>query len=238
MLNAAVAVLALAGIAALTPGAAMAEVTGGAVRSRPDPPLMAEPPFPRSPQTRSGRTDADQTGTEQAGIRQTRVKRARSLRMGFAIPTRIRIPSIGVDAPLVKIGLDRRGRLQPPPLHRAGVAGWYVGSASPGQIGPAVVTGHMDTRTGPAVFYRLRQVRNGARVYVDRRDGSTAVFAVRKRIRVPKTSFPTDRVYGDIGKAGLRIITCGGPFDNRTHHYRDNLIVFAQLVRAINSRAA
>ena len=170
--------------------------------------------------------------------KRAKTKRSRALRMGFSVPKRIRIPSIGVNAPLVKIDVDRRGRLQVPPLSRPGVAGWYVGSASPGQIGPAVVVGHMDTRTGPAVFFRLRRLKPGARIYIDRRDGSTAVFEARKRIRVPKTRFPTDAVYGDIGNAGLRLITCGGAFDHRTRHYRDNIIVFARLVRAINHRSA
>lgn len=176
-------------------------------------------------------------GTKQvAQAKQQKRKRAR-LQMAFSVPTRIRIPSIKVNAPLVKINVDRRGRLQVPPLSRPGVAGWYVGSASPGQLGPSVIVGHMDTRTGPAVFYRLRKIKRGARVYVDRRDGSTAVFVVRRRIRVPKTAFPTEQVYGDIGNAGLRLITCGGTFDNRTRHYRDNVIVFARLTRAITPRA-
>lgn len=182
--------------------------------------------------------DTKRATAKRAAAKRTAAKRTKALRMGFAIPTRIRIPSIGVNAPLVKITTDRRGRLQVPPLSRPGVAGWYVGGASPGQIGPAVIVGHMDTRTGPAVFYRLRKIKRGARVYVDRRDGSTAVFQVRKRIRVPKTAFPTDKVYGDIRNSGLRLITCGGAFDNRTRHYRDNVIVFARLARAITPRAA
>lgn len=239
MINAAVAVLALTGMVVLAPRPAAAADAGGAVPSRPGPPAAAEEePVPRTHPARADQTRAGRTGDEQADAQQAGTGRSGALRMAFAIPTRIRIPSIGVNAPLIKINTDRKGRLQPPPLSRAGVAGWYVGSASPGQIGPAVVTGHMDTRTGPAVFYRLRNVRTGAKIYVDRRDGSTAVFTVRKRIRVPKKSFPTDKVYGDIGNAGLRIITCGGPFDNRTRHYRDNLIVFAKLARAINPRAA
>jgi len=167
-----------------------------------------------------------------------KAKRARKLSMRYSVPVRIRIPSIKVNAPLMKLGVDRKGRLQTPPLSKPGVAGWYVGSVTPGQIGPAVVVGHMDTRTGPAVFYRLRQLKMGALIYVDRRDGSTAVFKARKRIRVPKTKFPTDKVYGDIGNAGLRLITCGGAFDNRTRHYKDNVIVFARLVKAINHRSA
>jgi len=188
---------------------------------------------------KTGPGDGAETGAATKAKQGAKAKPARRvLHMRYSVPVRIRIPSIRVNAPLMKLGLDRRGRLQTPPLSRPGVAGWYVGSASPGQIGPAVVVGHMDTRTGPAVFFRLRQLKPGARIYIDRRDGSTAVFEARKRIRVPKTRFPTDAVYGDIGNAGLRLITCGGAFDHRTRHYRDNIIVFARLVRAINHRSA
>jgi len=185
--------------------------------------------------TRNG-AEADAAAKAKQGAKAKPARRV--LHMRYSVPVRIRIPSIRVNAPLMKLGLDRRGRLQTPPLSKPGVAGWYVGSASPGQIGPAVVVGHMDTRTGPAVFFRLRRLKPGARIYIDRRDGSTAVFEARKRIRVPKTRFPTDAVYGDIGNAGLRLITCGGAFDHRTRHYRDNIIVFARLVRAINHRSA
>lgn len=244
MRNAAVAVpaaviMALAAVLAPMPGAA---ARAGVAVPRDEPFEVGAPvattvakPVKQTEQTQ----ETQQTQrTKRTAKKRAKPRRSQALRMEFSVPKRIRIPSIRVNAPLVKIDVDRRGRLQVPPLSRPGVAGWYVGSASPGQIGPAVVVGHMDTRTGPAVFYRLRQIKRGARVYVDRRDGSTAVFEVRKRIRVPKTAFPTDQVYGDTDNAGLRLITCGGTFDNRTRHYRDNVIVFARLVKAITPRAA
>jgi hypothetical protein len=156
------------------------------------------------------------------------------LHMGYAVPEWIRIPSIHVNARLVKIGMDSWGALRPPPLNRPALAGWYAMGRSPGEIGSAVVAGHVDSRTGPAVFYRLKFLHPGARILVDRRDGSTAVFRVQTVIRVPKTAFPAKKVYGDVPYAGLRIITCGGVFDRATGHYRDNVIVFARLQRALD----
>ena len=98
------------------------------------------------------------------------------------------------------------------------------------------MVGHLDTKTGPSVFYRLKRLRRGDRILVDRRDGVTAVFRVRKIIRVSKSRFPTKKVYGDVPYAGLRVVTCGGVFDRRTGHYSDNVIVFARLVDAIEPR--
>lgn len=153
-------------------------------------------------------------------------------------PTRVRIPAIGVDAPLVPLGLNPDGTVATPPLDRPGEAGWYQDGPTPGEPGPAVLLGHVDSaRTGPAVFYQLGRLKPGALVAVRRRDGRTAVFRVDSVERVPKTAFPTQRVYGDLPYPALRLITCGGAFDRRRHEYRDNVIVFAHLVAAAGARS-
>jgi sortase (surface protein transpeptidase) len=142
-----------------------------------------------------------------------------------ALPVRLRIPAIGVDARLEQLGLDPSGAVQPPSAWQE--AGWYTGSARPGQAGPAVLLGHVDSRSGPAVFYRLAALRPGDRVEVSRADGSAATFRVTGRQQVAKSRFPTDLVYGPTLEPSLRLVTCGGNFDTRSGHYRDNVIVSA-----------
>jgi Sortase domain len=145
-----------------------------------------------------------------------------------ALPTRIEIPAIGVDAPVAPLGLDEDGSVQVPPLSRPTLTGWYQPGPSPGQRGGAVILGHLDTRKdGPAVFYRLKQLRPGNSITVRRSDGGTAVFQVDSVERFPRGEFPTSRVYGPLDYPGLRLVTCGGQFDYRRHEYEDNLMVFA-----------
>jgi len=141
------------------------------------------------------------------------------------VPTSIEIPAIGVRARLVPLGLDADGTLEVPT--RSGDAGWWIGGSRPGERGPAVIAGHVDSRTGPAVFYRLSQLRAGDRIAVEGRDGSRIRFVVRRSQRFPKTRFPTARVYGPTRGATLRLITCSGAFDRATGHYLDNTVVFA-----------
>ena len=142
-----------------------------------------------------------------------------------APPARIRIPAIGVDARVVRVGLDRAGALEVP---RSWVeAGWYAHAPRPGEPGPAVIVGHVDSTSGPAVFYRLGALHGGAAVRVARRDGSVARFRVQRVERWSKADFPTRRVYGATRRPTLRLITCGGAFDGSTGHYTDNTIVYA-----------
>jgi sortase (surface protein transpeptidase) len=135
------------------------------------------------------------------------------------------IPAIGVDAALVGLGLDKAGALEVPA--RFDVAGWWTGGARPGERGPAVIAGHVDSKTGPAIFYRLGALRPGDRVIVRRRDGSSVRFRVRSIARYAKRRFPTRRVYGPTRTAELRLITCSWTFDRDAGHYLDNTVVYA-----------
>jgi hypothetical protein len=145
-----------------------------------------------------------------------------------ATPTRIEIPAIGVDAPIEPLGLDKEGSVQVPPLSRPSLTGWYQPGPAPGQRGGAVILGHVDTRTnGPAVFYKLKQLRPGSSIRVRRSDGGTAVFQVDSVERFARDDFPTQRVYGPLDYPGLRLVTCGGQFDYQRHEYEDNVMVFA-----------
>ncbi|MEH0983912.1 class F sortase [Micromonospora sp. CPCC 205556] len=139
-------------------------------------------------------------------------------------PTRVRVARIGVDADLAVLGLDAAGELVPPADHDR--AGWYGGGPAPGDPGPAVIAGHLDTRRGPAVFARLGELRAGDRIEV-RRGDRWMFFRVTASLRTRKDAFPTARVYGPTPGPELRLITCGGDFDRRTGHYRDNVVVFA-----------
>jgi sortase (surface protein transpeptidase) len=145
-----------------------------------------------------------------------------------ARPLSLVIPAIGVRTRLIHLGLTRAGTLQVPPT--AAVAGWYAGSPRPGEPGGAVIAGHIDSLQGPGVFYRLRILHRGQRVYVRRADGTLAVFRVTRVRSYPKASFPTNAVYGPTPDAQLRLITCGGTFDPATGHYLSNTIVYATLV--------
>jgi hypothetical protein len=144
-------------------------------------------------------------------------------------PVRVQIPAIGVDSKLMDLSLDSAGRMSVPPDGTE--AGWYTGAPTPGELGPAIIAGHVDWGGHQGVFYHLRNLKPNDQVTVTRLDGSTALFRVIRVDAFPKTKFPTDTVYGDINYAGLRLITCGGSFDRQAHSYNDNIVVFAQLVK-------
>jgi sortase (surface protein transpeptidase) len=145
-----------------------------------------------------------------------------------AEPVSLVIPSIGVRTSLVHLGLTSEGALQVPPT--TAVAGWYTGSPRPGSIGSAVIAGHIDSHTGPGVFYRLSDLARGDRVYVRRADGTLAVFKVTEVQQYPKDAFPTAAVYGATPTPQLRLITCGGTFDYSTESYLSNTVVYATQV--------
>jgi hypothetical protein len=145
------------------------------------------------------------------------------------LPVRVRAPAAAVDSGLVDLGLDATGALEAPA--DPALAGWYAHGPVPGDVGPAVLVGHVDSRRGPAVFFRLRDLSAGDEVLVDRSDGTTARFTVDRVERHPKDAFPTSAVYGPTADAQLRLVTCGGDFDRSARSYEDNVVVFATLVR-------
>jgi LPXTG-site transpeptidase (sortase) family protein len=140
-------------------------------------------------------------------------------------PTRLRIPAIGVDSELLALGLQDDGTLETPPGPFP--AGWFTGAPTPGEIGPAIIAGHVRYET-PGVFARLSELARGDRIHVDRRDGSTATFRVVQVDHFAKSAFPTTKVYGNLDHPGLRLITCGG-LDGDTNVFEENVVVFADL---------
>lgn len=149
-------------------------------------------------------------------------------------PTRITIPSLGVESSLVELGRSGDGTVEVPARYEQ--AGWYAEGARPGQRGSAVVLGHVDSRAGPAVFADVHTLPPGAPIEVARADGTTATFEVERIEQHAKTRFPTADVYYPTLEPGLRLVTCGGDFDRASGHYEDNVIVFARLVEAPANR--
>ncbi len=146
-------------------------------------------------------------------------------------PDRIRIPTIAVDAPVTKVGLENDGWIGAPPPEDKNLTGWYRDAPSPGERGTAIIDGHVDNIHGPAVFYGLGALKKGDRIEVTRHDGRTAVFDIYGIEVFSKDNFPGDRVYGDTGKPELRLITCGGGFTKK-HGYDGNVVVFARMSEA------
>jgi sortase (surface protein transpeptidase) len=143
------------------------------------------------------------------------------------VPVRVEIPRIGVASSLDRLGRAPDGTIQEP--NRWAVAGWYAGGTRPGDPGSAVILGHVDSKSGPAVFYRLRELRRGDAVTIGRADGSKVRFVVQRTEQYLKDRFPTDEVYYPTLTPALRLVTCGGQFDPTVGRYRSNVIVFATL---------
>ncbi|MBB3674335.1 sortase (surface protein transpeptidase) [Modestobacter versicolor] len=139
----------------------------------------------------------------------------------------MRIPALRVSSTVMDLGLERDGSMEVPP--GAYPVGWYDGSPTPGELGPAVLAGHVDWGGEPGAFYGLRELLPGDEVVIDRADGTTATFRVDRVEEHDKDAFPSDDVYGDLPYAGLRLITCGGAFEDDSGDYEDNVIVFASL---------
>ncbi|HEY2241530.1 MAG TPA: class F sortase [Streptosporangiaceae bacterium] len=148
-----------------------------------------------------------------------------------ALPVKLTIPAIGVKTSLIQLGLASNGSLQVPSNAQVDEAGWYTESPRPGAVGGSVIAGHVDSHQGPAVFYWLRDLKTGDKVYVSRADGTIAEFSVTRVEEYPKAAFPTSIVYGAEPDAELRLITCGGTFDSTTGHYLSNIIAYATLVQ-------
>ncbi len=151
----------------------------------------------------------------------------------YSRPVHVDIPAIGVHARIIRLGQNADGSLQVPALSTPFLTGWFDQGPAPGQRGAAVLLGHVDSAwTGPAVFYRLGDLRPGESVSVTRADRSVAVFRIYSVALYPKDAFPSRRVYRHTHHPELRLITCGGPFDESAGSYLDNTVVFARLISA------
>jgi LPXTG-site transpeptidase (sortase) family protein len=144
-----------------------------------------------------------------------------------ARPVSLTIPLIGVQTRLMYLGLKTDGQLQVPPLSMVSVAGWYTGSPRPGAIGSAIIVGHIDNYKESGVFFRLKTLRRGDRIYVRRADGTLVEFRVTSVQTYLKDHFPTEDVFGPVPDAELRLITCGGVWDPAIHSYLSNIVVYA-----------
>lgn len=143
-----------------------------------------------------------------------------------AAPVRVDVARLGIHSSLVDLRKNPDGSVQVPVDY--GIAGWYVGSAHPGDAGPTVLIGHVDSKHGPGIFYAVSRLHPGDQIVVTRADRSRAVFVVQQVQRYAKRAFPTASVYRGDRRASLRLVTCGGVFDGRTGHYLDNTVVFAE----------
>jgi hypothetical protein len=144
-----------------------------------------------------------------------------------ALPVRLRIPALHVTSSLLRLGKAKGGTIEVP--QSPDIAGWYKDGPRPGQPGPAVIVGHVDSAaTGPGIFFNLYRLKRGTAILVDRADGTKVTFRVTGVSRVPKTQFPTDLVYTPTLQPTLRLVTCGGSFDKAKGSYRDNVIVYAR----------
>ncbi|MGY0007909.1 class F sortase, partial [Micromonospora sp. I033] len=151
-----------------------------------------------------------------------------------SLPVRLAVPAIKVTAPVTPVGQARDGSIDVPPLTQHNQTGWYDRGAVPGDPGRAIIVGHVDTKSGPAVFYRLHDLKPGDRIEVTRSDRSVVTFKVDTVEYFDKANLPADRVYGDSGPAELRLITCGGEWVGGRTGYQDNVIAFASLLDTRN----
>jgi sortase family protein len=201
------------------------------------------PPVPTSihPPTASSSRPSPDLATPRTGARSRHATRGgipdpiSKLVLPASRPVSISIPRLRIRSDLVRLGVASGGVMQVP--SDPAEAGWYDLGPTPGELGPAVIAGHVTWNLVPAVFFRLGDLHRGDRVRVVRRDGVTATFEVRAVRRFPKVRFPTKAVFGTIDYAGLRLITCGGTYDASTHRYLDNIVAFARLVAARGGRS-
>jgi sortase (surface protein transpeptidase) len=196
---------------------------GIGVANQPDP-----PPQPASTVLAAGTPPATSTHRP-APDRSPRPPSASSTTLPASPPTRLDIPSLGVHHTLIRLGLNADHTLRVPPLSDVATPSWYTGSPAPGQNGPAVILGHVDSATaGAGVFYRLGDLRPGDTISITRADHSIVDFTTTAIGDYPKTAFPTAQVYANTPDPQLRLITCGGSFDTTTHNYRNNIVVYAR----------
>jgi hypothetical protein len=240
-LDAAIALLAVAGVILVVIGGGAPAPTRYAAADAAA--VVQGPPGPTDPSARPpGYTGASGTptatpngaagpgGGTSASTGGTAPGGAPAAPLGRSEPVRLAIPAIGVSTALIPLGLNADGTIEVPPLGRSAPAGWYRYLATPGEVGPAVILGHVDSaRDGPAVFYRLADLRAGDQIAVLRADGRTAVFTVTRVEDYPKSEFPTETVYGALDHPELRLVTCGGAFDKIRRQYHGNVVAYATL---------
>ena len=147
-------------------------------------------------------------------------------------PTSVKIPKIGAESSLLAVAVKTDGSISVPSVHTPMQAAWYKLSPVPGDVGPAIVLGHVDGDKKPGIFFKLKDLVPGDEVDIDRSDGRKLKFVVDRVTQVPKDTFPRDAVYGNSDKPELRLITCGGAFDHAEHSYQDNIVVYANLANA------
>ncbi|MFB9239252.1 class F sortase [Plantactinospora siamensis] len=192
------------------------------------------PPQPAVGIAPDASTSAPGSGLPPAGGRRSARPGPPAVALGPSVPTRLVIPRIGVDTALLQLGVNADGTMQVPDVHQQPkTAGWYKLGASPGEIGNAVLVGHVDSKAvGPAVFYNIGSLKPGDTMTVTRSDRKVVTFRVDAVGSYPKTAFPTNLVYAPTGQPGLRLITCGGEFDRAKHSYKNNIVVLATAVSA------
>jgi sortase (surface protein transpeptidase) len=206
------AVVVVGGVA----GVAVASTVGGGASS---PPQSSSSPS----QSSSSSSSSSSSGSGTDGFQDPAAPEARST----ATPVSVSIPAIGVRSSLEDLHRGAAGELDPPVDWDS--AGWFSDGIVPGEVGPAVIAGHVDSPTSAAVFFRLDELVAGDEIHVRMSDGTTRTFTVDRSERAAKSAFPTSDVYGPTPTPQLRLITCDGTFDTATGHYTDNLIVFADL---------
>lgn len=195
----------------------------------------ASPAAASRAQGKNPRVTAPQTTALQPNALQAKAPASKPLDFGPVLPgsepVALHIPAIDVHSrTIVDLGLADDGSIEVPGEPSA--PGWFTPGPSPGQLGPAVLAGHVDSTRGPAVFYRLGSLHEGDRVRVSRADSSVATFVIDRVAVFPKADFPTHQVYGNVtNRAELRLITCGGGYDSATG-YVSNVVAFAHLVGA------
>ncbi|MEU3406805.1 class F sortase [Streptomyces sp. NPDC006670] len=151
-----------------------------------------------------------------------------------AMPARVDVPSLGVQAPVIARGLDRQGAIEPPPYELPGTVGWWGAGPAPGAVGAALMVGHVDTKSKPAVFFGLGSVKPGEKIRVARADGTVAEFTVEDVRVYERAGFDPAKAYGPrvAGRAELRLVTCGGTYDKAARQYSANVVVSAYLTGA------
>jgi Sortase domain len=209
-------------------------VPAGTQASRPPAPIAEPTPTVLNPETASPPRNPRQLDDQYvpispsgANASENRPAIARSSRAAGLRPTRIRVGSIGVNARIEPVGLNAERALDVP--RNISIPGWWKGGRVPGEDGPTVIVGHVDSKRGPGVFARLRTLQAGDRVDIEQTDGSTFTYLIERVEVHKKKAFPTKSVYGETNGSTLRLITCGGPFNAKTGHYVDNVIAYGTL---------